>query len=197
MSAVSDNDAAWVKLALPLSVRALNDFLQDVERLLRINPCLEFDRLIRSPDGTLMVAGKNESNDQCFDFRVALVPRLAGDGFVLSYDGGIKRESRFEIAPESGGSLLTITEVYDTPKTEDQERRLQEVDRSLVAWASALRKHLLRRQRWGSIPGYAWLVERFWLGMPPRQRRVAWLIIWTTALEFIAFIAVLAVFVTG
>jgi hypothetical protein len=200
LSAGAD-DAAWVSLSLPLAPQALQDMLCDVAVLLRVNPCLEFERLERMPGGRLELAGRNESNQQAFTTGANYAVRDDGYGygncFVLRYDSGIKRETRFEVAPEPGGSVLTITEVYDTPAEAERERRLAEVDRSLVPWAAALRAHLLQRARWGRWPAYRWLNERFWLGMPPRQRRVARMIIWTTLLEFVVFVAVLAVYVAG
>ncbi len=200
LSARAD-DAAWVSLSLPLAPQALQEMLCDVEVLLRVNPCLEFERLERMPGGRLELAGRNDSNHQAFATGVDYAARSDGRGFVLRYDSGIKRETHFEIAPaldtDPSGSVLTITEVYDTPPQAERERRLAEVDRSLVPWAAALRAYLLQRARWGTWPAYRWLNERFWLGMPPRQRRVARLIIWTTLLEFAVFLAALAVYVAG
>lgn len=201
----SVDDAAWVSLSLPLAPQALQEMLCDVAVLLRVNPCLEFERMEQMDGGRLELAGRNDSNQHAFATGVDYVVRNDGRGFALHYDSGIKRETRFEIAAaldtdpgaNPGGSVLTITEVYDTPAEAERERRLAEVDRSLVPWAAALRAHLLQRARWGKWPGYCWLIERFWLGMPPRQRRVARLIIWTTLLEFVVFVAVLGAYVAS
>jgi len=190
------SDAAWATLVLPLPAERVVEFLQDTELLLRINPCLEFDRLRAIPDGAWHIAGRNESNGRTFETEVRRAPSGGAD-FVLGYADGIKRETRFALAPDAQGTQLKITETYATPAGEELAQRLAEVDRSLVPWAAALRVQLLRRARWGGVPGYRWLMERFWLGMPPRQRRVAWLIVWTTALEFLVFLAVLAVYLAA
>lgn len=190
-------DAAWAKLALPLAPDALHGFMRDIETVLRINPCIEFERLIRMPGNFLQLAGHNASNDQPFNFMAEIADGKEQNWITLRYDKGIKRETRFEIAPDANGSVLTITETYDTPSGEEQEQRLAEVDHSLTLWAAGLRAHVLRRARWGNVPGYGWLVERFWLGMPPRQRRLARMIIWTTVLEFVVFLAVLAAYVAA
>lgn len=187
-------DSAWARIALPLSAHALHRFLCDGERLLRINPCLEFDRLERTPQGGLRISGRNESNQQVFDTVIDVVPQASQLGLTLHYRDGIKRETRFEIEPDGQGSVLRITEVYDTPAPAKQEQGLKEVDRSLVPWAAALRKYLSRRARWAGMPGYRWITDRFWLGMRPRERRVAWLIVWTTLVEFIVFLVVLAIY---
>lgn len=192
-----ERDAAWVKLALPIGPGALPGFLRDIELVLRINPCIEFEQLARMPDGRWHLAGRNDSNGQAFDTMAEFAATADGSGFELHYASGIKRMTRFGVAPDPGGCVITITESYTTPGSEEQERRLAEVDRSLTPWAAALRAHLLRRARWGGMPGYHWLAERFWFGMPPRQRRVARMIIWATLLEFVVFVAVLAVFVAG
>lgn len=190
-------DAAWVTISLPLSAQALHDFTRNGERLLRINPCLEFDRLERTAAGALSICGRNESNGQPFDTAVGIVADPNGQGLALRYGSGIKRETRFDIESVTNGSVLRITEVYATPALNEREQRLPEVDRSLLPWAAALRRFLLRRARWGGVPGYTWLVERFWLGMRPRERRIAWLIVWTTLLEFVVFVAVLAVYLAA
>jgi hypothetical protein len=189
---ISEDDAAWVKLAAPVAPADLQEFLQDIELVLRVNPRIEFTSLTRMPAGLLHLVGHNDSNNQSFDITAEFAASTDGNGFVMRYQTGIKRETRFEIAPDAHGAVLTITEIYDTPGEEERARRLTEVDRSLVPWAAALRAHLLRKARWGNLPGYTWLVERFWLGMPPRQRRVARMIIWATLLEFVVFLAVLA-----
>lgn len=189
------DDAAWVKLATPVAAADLRGFLRDIELVLRINPRIEYTSLVALPAGWWQLAGHNDSNNQSFDTTAEFAAATDGDGFALRYRDGIKRETRFEIAPDMQGSILTITEIYATPGEEERVRRLTEVDRSLVPWAAALRAHLLRRARWGSIPGYTWLVERFWLGMPPRQRRVARMLIWATLLEFGVFLAALAIYI--
>lgn len=197
MDPAPERDAAWVKLALPMAPAALSGFLRDIELVLRINPCIEFERLDRMPDGGWQLSGRNDSNGQSFDTVAEFDENAGGSGLELHYASGIKRMTRFDVAPDPDGCVMTITESYNTPGGEEQERRLAEVDRSLTPWAAALRTHLLRRARWGGMPGYHWLAERFWFGMPPRQRRVARMIIWATLLEFVVFVAVLAVFVAG
>lgn len=191
----AEPDAAWVKLALPIAPETLRGFLRDIELVLRINPCMEFERLDRMPDGRWHLVGRNDSNGCSFDTMAEFAANADGSGCELRYAHGIKRMTRFKVAPDPDGSLMVITESYYTPGSEEQEQRLAEVDRSLLPWAAALRVHLLRRARWSGLPGYRWLFQHFWFGMPPRQRRVARLIIWATLLEFVVFVVVLAIFV--
>lgn len=187
-------DAAWVKVEMPLPPPALHAFLADIERLFRINPWLEIDRFERRPDGGFGLAGRNLSNEQPLDATVRLSQSVPGRSLTLRYDGGIKRETRCEIEPAAAGSVLTITETYDTPPPEQREARLKEVDRSLVPWAAALRAFLLHGARWGWLPGYRLYMRRVWLPMTPKQRRITRLIVWTTVIEFVVFLFVFAIF---
>jgi hypothetical protein len=190
----ADDDAAWVKVEMPLPPAALHAFLADVERLLRINPWLEIDRFERAFDGSLRLAGRNLSNEQSLDVAVRVVETLPGRSLTLRYDRGIKRETRCEIEAAGAGSILTITETYDTPPPQEREARLKEVDRSLVPWAAALRAFLLHGARWGWLPGYRLYMRRVWLPMTPKQRRITRLVVWTTLIEFVVFLFVFAIF---
>jgi hypothetical protein len=192
-----DADAAWAKVEVPLPPDALLAFLGDVERLFRINPQLELERVTREGEDTLHLLGRNESSEQPVELRARVVRQAPGSALVLRYDGGIKRETRFGIEPAPGGATLTITETYDTPRDAEREAYLRQVDRSLIPWAAAIRDHLRNRVRWGWVPGHARYMERFWLGMTPRQRRVTRLIVWITALEFVAFLFVFAIWWNG
>jgi len=68
------------------------------------------------------------------------------------------------------------------------------VDRSLIPWVNAIRRHLLDRKRWGWLPGWRWWHEGFMAGMAPRQRRIVRMIIWISVLEFVVFLFVAAIF---
>ena len=70
----------------------------------------------------------------------------------------------------------------------------QEVDRSLVPWLAAIRGHVAGLARYGWLPGYHWWAGRFMLGMRPRQRRIARMIVWISLLEFVVFLFVAAIF---
>jgi hypothetical protein len=190
----AEDDAAWVKVDMPLPPAALHDFLLDIERLFRLNPWLEFERIERPAAGRFRLVGRNHANSQPLQVDVALTESIPGRSLILAYDGGIKRETRCEIEAAGAGSVLTITEIYDTPPEERREEALKEVDRSLLPWAAALRAYLRNRRRWGWLPGHRRYMERFWLGMSPRQRRIVRLIVWTTAIEFVVFLFVFAIY---
>jgi hypothetical protein len=194
VSRPAEDDAAWVKVEMPLPPAALHAFLLDLERLFRINPWLEFEGIERTAPGRLRLRGRNHSNSQPLEVGVWLAHSEPGRSLVLRYDRGIKRETRCEIEAAAGGSVLTITEAYDTPSEAQRDEKLKEVDRSLLPWAAALRAYLIDRARWRWLPGHRWYRERFWLGMTPRQRRIVRLIVWTTAVEFVVFLFVFAIY---
>lgn len=186
-------DAAWARVELPLEAQPLHRFLADPERLLRLNPLLEFERIERQPDGALHLLGRNESNGQALDVRVRVAESLPGRRLVLRYESGIKRETRCEIEAAGSGAVLTLTEIYDPPPEAEHARVLEQVDRSLVPWAASLRRVLVHARRWGRLPGYGRLFGR-WLAMTPRQRRVSKLIVWSTVVEFVVFLLVVGIY---
>ena len=196
----TESDAAWATVEISAPPRIVADLLDDPILLLRLNPCLEFDRLERldsSSGKALHMAARNESNGCRVDTGVVVVEEPERSCVALRYLAGVKRESRFQLESLAGGSRLTITEVYSPPPEGSAEAHLAEVDRSLIPWTAAIRRHSERQARFGFLPGFRWLTRRFWPSMSPQHRRIAWLIIWTSAVEFVIFAAVLAVYLSA
>jgi len=197
-SAAPGEDAAWVVVELPVSADAALAFVGDAERLFRLNPHLEIQSWERAPapdhGQRYRVRWISELSGVAQELELAIVPGEA-NGFSVEYSAGIKRFTRVQVERRGGGTgVLTLRDVYDTPQGADREERLREVDRSLVPWGAAIRRYLLGLQRWGRWPLYRWYMTGYWLRMKPRERRIARLLIWTTALEFLVFALVLAVF---
>jgi hypothetical protein len=183
-------DSARAETALPLPPNALADFIADSERLFRLNPHLEIKAWQPVPGGFRYVA-TNEINGRPIDTIVRVKVASDSGPLVLTYDGGLKQSSTFAVETSPEGARLIVTEHY--PRVEDsRDPRLVDVDRSLIPWVAALRRHLIGRRRWGWLPGWHWWHERFMLSMPPRQRRIVRLIVWITGLEFVVFIAGIA-----
>ena len=113
---------------------------------------------------------------------------------MLGYGSGLKQATTLTVEGGDGhGCRLVVTEHY--PVIENaQDPRVAEVDRSLIPWVKAIRRHLLGRQRWGWLPGWRWWHERFLPGMAPRQRRIVRMIVWISVLEFVVFLFVAAIF---
>lgn len=190
-----ESDAAWTTVDLAIPPDTVFAVVGDPVLALRLNPCLEFECLETGPGGVLRIAARNESNDRRLDTAARFSADATGRRATLRYEHGLKRETRFQVTPIEGGARLTITEVYEAPPGGIAVH--DDVDRSLPRWTAALRRHLDRQARYGRLPGYAWLAGRFWPSMAPRQRRVAWLIVWTTAVEFVVFVGVVAVYVAA
>ena len=182
---VGAGDAAHAETVLPFAPAVLLDLLEDCERLLRLNPCYAIDNLTPDASG-FRLSAYNESNERRIESAVR-VERPHSHQLVLHYASGLKQATCFVVAADGAGVRLSVTEHY--PRIENpQDVRVAEVDKSLVPWVAALRRHVLARQRWGWLPGWRWWHERFMLGMPPRQRRIVRLLIWTSLLEFCVFI---------
>lgn len=190
---IARGDRARAETAVPISADAVFEFIADIERLLRLNPHLEIDTWQRMPDG-MRFAALNETTGR----RIETVVRVETVGekrsIVLSYADGLKQATTLMVEDGDGhGCRLVVIERY--PAIEDaQDPRVAEVDRSLIPWVNAIRRHLLGRRRWGWLPGWRWWHEQFLPGMAPRQRRIVRMIIWISVLEFAVFLLVAAIF---
>lgn len=189
------DNAAWAKTDIALSAEDVWIFLNDVERLFHLNPHLDIACWCEEagPIRSCTLSALNEANG-CRYEKTMRIEHDPGDRcLTITYDKGLKAATEFRVEPIHGGSSLTITDYYHPLKNQDDDR-LNEVDRSLVPWLAAIRGHIagLARYRW--LPGYRWWTGRFMLGMPPRQRRIAKMILWVSLLEFVVFLFVAAIF---
>jgi hypothetical protein len=195
-TAVTDatqEDCARAETALSIDVDAVFEFVADVERLLRLNPHLEIDTWQRLPEG-MRLAALNETTGRRIETAVRVETASATRSIVLRYADGLKRTTTLTVEGGDGlGCRLVVTERY--PVIADaQDPRVAEVDRSLIPWVKAIRRHLLHRKRWGWLPGWHWWHEEFLPGMAPRQRRIVRMIVWISVLEFLVFLLVAAIF---
>jgi len=189
-------NAAWVDAEIPVAPQALAAFLSDPVALYRLNPSLEIEILeVSSADARrFRLRALNESNGMRYDVTVERSPLEDGAlGWRYAYDCGFKRATEFRIEPGRAGSILRVKEYYER-YADPGDAPAQEFDRSLVPWIAALRRHLVRWKRFGRVPFYAWWVQRMWLHMTPRQRRIARLIWWIGVLEFVVFLFVFAIY---
>lgn len=196
-SAPVPDNAAWASVEIPLSPQSLFDFLSNTERLFRLNPHLDIETWHRQPDQAASRSYRlrflNETNGCRGEVSIRAMALAGNAGHILDYEGGLKRATELRIAPAAGGSLLTITDHYH-PVSGETDGRLKEVDRSLIPWAAAIRRHLNGRKRFGGLPVYLWWTEGFMLGMFPRQRRIVRMIVWVSLLEFVVFLFVALIF---
>jgi hypothetical protein len=195
-------DAAWISGDLPLPSGEVYAFTQKLERLYRLNPHLEIKSWQEEAPGKI-ASGKqfrietlNEMNGLNQRMVLSVKDVQPGVTFSLNYDSGLKQATIFTVQVLSPGSArLVVKELYPAEMSAaERGKRLNEVDRSLVPWGAAIHSYCIRRTRWGWLPFYSWFQDKFWLGMVPRQRRIARLIIWTTALEFVIFLFVFVIY---
>ena len=182
-------DAAWVAIDVPLSPAALAGFCRDVERLYRINPYLEFRSWRETAPAAFTVSVRNLSNQRELELEMKL-ERASERDFIVHYDCGVKRSTRFEIDSAAGNSRLRITDDYSGAATADTT----EVDRSLHAWGVALREYLLREQRWGWCAPWRWYMRRMWVPMKPSARRITFIILMVTLAEIALIALVMAIY---
>jgi len=191
---VSEGDRASAETELPIAPDAVAAFVADVDRLLRLNPLLVVERWLPEGPGRFRLVARNESNEQLVDTPVDIEEDEWG--LTLRYASGLKQATRLRVEPAAQGTRLIVTEHY--PRIEDaQDPRVVEVDKSLVPWVAALRRHLLARRRWGRLPlvfpVWQWWHEGVMLSMAPRNRRIVRLILWLSLIEFVVFIAMVIV----
>lgn len=186
------DDAAWVRLATPLTPAELLGLCGDVARLLRLNPLVEYEVLAET-DGVWRLEGRNRATG-CAFATTARVERRP-DGLSLAYGDGLKASTRLRVEPrDDGGADLVVVEDYGRLPPRQRQARLAEVDRSLVPWGRALHRHAVRWRRWSRLAAWRWWMDRVWLAMKPSARRVAWMVSVVTAAEFVAFLMVFTIY---
>jgi hypothetical protein len=185
-------DAAWVAIDTPLTPQTLADFCQDLERLYRINPYLEFRAWRSGENGQIQVAFRNLSSQHDFDLRLHIERESAFD-FTVRYDQGAKRSTRFQIEAAPGGSRLRITDDY-TPPASGVPADPDEADKSLHAWGVALHSYLQRESRWGKLGIWRWYMRHVWIPMKPAARRITFIILMVMLAEIVLFALVMAIY---
>jgi hypothetical protein len=195
MSAVLAEDAAWITIETPLSPLELQLFIQDPERLFRINSLLEIYRWESMDDGRINIEALNLSNGKRVNSELAI--EAVDGGIRVSYDRLLKRSTSFQVEPSpANGSKLIITDDYSGIAETEKRRRLDEVDRSLSQWGRDLHAYLQIWHRWSWLSPWRWYMQRVWQPMKPSARRITRWIVWITLAEMavaLLLIAILAI----
>ena len=187
-------DAAWASFRTPLSETELRTFCDDVERLFRINPYLEFSQWQETGPGQYHFSGKNISQDPAFEFAMDLRVEPLEDGIRVHYSQGLKSSTTFKVEPDSQGSQLTIIEDYSNSPEKERQERLHEVDRSLVKWANDLQAYLVHWRQWSRFGLWRWYMRRIWQPLKPMSRRIVYIMLWITVVEIALIILGAAIF---
>jgi hypothetical protein len=185
-------DAAWVAIDTPLTPHTLADFCQDLERLYRINPYLEFRVWRSDKNGQIQAVFRNLSSRRDFDLRLCIERDSAFD-FTVRYDQGVKRSTRFQVEAAPGGSRLRITDDYTSPAS-GIPAGPDEADKSLHAWGVALHSYLQRESRWGKLGIWRWYMRHVWIPMKPAARRITFIILVVMLAEIVLFALVMAIY---
>lgn len=183
----ADVDAAWASINTPLPVEELLLFISDVPRLFRINPMLEFNTCKRLDENRYAIAGRNISQPTAFDFAFSVRAEPMQNGMTLYYEAGIKSHSVLNVEAatlENGktGSTLTITDYYQVENSGDPAL-LNQVDKSLVIWATELQRFIMLWQRWSKIWIWRWYMKKIWQPMRPSGRRITYMLLWISLVE--------------
>ncbi len=186
-------DQARLEIATPFGRAWLMDFLASPERLLRINPLIEISRLEKTGPRQWRMQGRNLANGRDFDVRFIHEP--LPDGLRLTWDGWLKTftEARIVDAKEGRAALVIIDDYSGAPE-EERKNRIAEVDTSFTPWGQAIWRYLRNWKRWSWLPGYKFAAGRYWLRMKPSARRISFILIVLTAMEFALFLFVLLIF---
>jgi len=191
------DNSVWATIEIPAPPGEVLALCGDVRRLLRMNPYLDIRACEETPGP--FTRGKryrlhalNEMTGIERDLSLT-VEAVREDGFRLGYSEGLKLALEVGVAPHGEGCALTLREHYRPADPPGDAAQLAEVDRSITPWGVGVRRYVLGMRRWGWLAPYRW-ARRFWLGMRPRERRIARLVTWITVLEFIVFLFVFAIF---
>ena len=189
-----EGDFARMEVETPFDADALKAFIDDPERLLRINPLMEFQRFEREGEERWHLQGRNLANGREFDVHFERNP-LPGGGWRLRWQGWLKQATELRIRPGADGTArLEIVDDYSGVSEEERRARIEEVDTSFMHWGQALHRYLRNQRRWHWVPGWRWYMNGPWLRMKPSARRIAFLLVFITAAEFLLFLFVLLIF---
>lgn len=189
-SAAPYEDAAWVQISTSLSLADLRTFLDDIERLIRINPLLEVAAFESIGDNTYRLAASNLSNGHAIDLELTIT--RTETVVEVHYSQGLKAGTSFRAEPADEGATLVVTDIYGRGSDAERRARAGEVDLSLNAWGRALHEYLRAWARWKWLAPWRWYMHRVWQPMTPSARRIVGMIWVVSAFELAALAALLA-----
>lgn len=184
-------DAAWAILHTPLSTDELKLFCQDIERLFRINPMLNFKTWQQVSPNRYYFTGQNISQQPPFEFELILTSKQLPGGIQIDYEQGLKARTTFTIEPVSKSddgafknqSKLIITDFYDGFPENERKQQLHHVDKSITVWANDLQRYLTGWKKWSRFGLWRWYMRHIWQPMKPMGRRITAILFWVTFFE--------------
>jgi hypothetical protein len=188
MLSLPSEDVAYVRVATPLSVEDLRDFCQDLERLYRINPMLEFIKWQKIGNNHYYLQANNLSNGQ--EIATEIYQEETDEGFKITYNEGLKAATFIKIEKSKQYTTLVIIDDYSKLSEAERTQRLAEVDGSLEYWGQELYRYLRDWQRWYWFPPFRWYMRHVWQPMKPSARRITYMLIVITLFELFAFLMI-------
>lgn len=180
---ISTEDAAWATITTPLKIDELKTFCENIERLFRINPMLEFIQWKNLSDNHYRMTVKNISQETPFELETELKVENQDNNITIHYSNGLKKMTVLKFEPCAQGSRLTIIDDYTGSGEAERQSRLNEVDKSLTNWADYLQRFIVLWQRWSRFVLWRWYMRRIWQPMKPMARRITYMLLWITAAE--------------
>lgn len=190
----NSEDSAWASVVVPLSKADMLKLSHDPVRLLRINPMLYYSNLQQTGEGQFVMQARNTSQEEDFEVDTGFSAELLEDGVRLVYDKGLKTATVVKVEDDEQGAKITITEDYSGSSKAEREQRLNEVDKSLLAWARAIQEYAIGWKKWAWCKPWRWYIQRIWHGMNPSARRISYMLIWVTFAEIVAFFMIFIIF---
>lgn len=188
----TDNtDLAWASIKWQSGTDWLRHYCQNIERLFRINPFYVIHAWQKLAADHYRINVLNESNQQTLNLDLNVSQN--SQGLRIDYDQGLKASTSVELSSEG----LKIIDDYSRYPQQERQQRIHEVDRSLLAWANAIRRDLVWRKRMAWLPPWGLFMDKVWYKMKPSSRRIAKLLILLTAAEFIVFVFIMAVYISS
>ncbi len=185
---IAGDNAAWASINTPLKVDELKTFCQDIERLFRINPMLEFHQWENLADDQYRMSVKNISRGVPFELETELRVENHSQSIIIHYSSGLKNKTILKFEPSEQGSKLTIIDDYSGLSKEESQNRINEVDRSLVTWVNYLQRFMIMWRRWSRFSLWRWYMRGVWQPMKPAGRRITYILLWISVVE-VALIA--------
>lgn len=199
-------DAAWVRVATPLSLATLGAFIQDAERLLRINSMYEF--LEWRPQGAdrFFMRVRNHATGHTVETAIRIEPHP--ERLRILYETGLKSATEFRVDVPTpteidgrgrplGQSVLVVTDDYSGVPETERRSRAAEIDKSLVWWGHDLHRYLRQWARWSRFGLWRWYMARVWQPMKPTARRITFMLLALTVFEIVVGALAVAVFALG
>lgn len=191
-------DVAWASFNTPCSVNELTLFCQDIERLFRINPMLNFRKWQMLDNQCYHFAGQNISQEEPFDFDLVMHVSSIGNGIKIEYHQGLKARTFFIIEPAETqtkqSAKLTIIDDYSAVSKKIRKQQLHTVDKSIAIWADHIQSYLLSWKRWSHIWLWRWYMIKIWQPMRPSGRRILYILLWVAVLEVLLILLGAAIY---